>query len=278
VLSLDRMEIEEAGPNPERLAAAIHTQLNLKVGSIPVYEIAQALDIVDIRERPLIGLEGALVTTPDRNVGLIAINRKSRQERRRFTLAHELGHFLNLWHQPMDWTGGFACSRSDLGLGWSNRATKVSRHVDQEIQANRFAIELLAPARLVRPFLFGVPDLEKVVTMAEALGISREAAARRYAESRRDPTALVFASEGVVRYVQRHSDFPFVSCRAGARLFDLPDPIEGDKISPHVEADPREWLARPAGESLVVQTLRQKGGYSITLLILEDSGGHAEDR
>ena len=273
MLNLDRMEIEEAGPNPGRLAAAIHAQLTFKSGAVPVYEIAEALDIVEIREHPLMGLEGALVTTPDRNIGAIAINSKSRAERRRFTLAHELGHFLNLWHEPKDPAGRFSCSRSDLRLGWRSRLGKVSRHVDQEIQANRFAIELLAPSRLVRPFLYGVPDLEKVLTMAGRLAISREAAARRYVELHGTPSALVFAADGVVRYVQRHPDFPFVSCQPGERLFDLPDPVDDDKISPHVEADARDWLARSDGPPLLVQHLRQKGGYAITLLVLEDGDG-----
>jgi Zn-dependent peptidase ImmA (M78 family) len=200
------MEIEEAGPNPERLAAAIHAQLKLKSGPVPVREIAEALDIVEIRERPLIGLEGALVTTRDRNVGAIAVNGKARPERRRFTLAHELGHFLNLWHEPKDPTGAFSCSRSDLGAGWRARP-KASGHINQEIQANLFAIELLAPFGLVRPHLYGIPDLEKVLSMSAALAISREAAARRYAELHGLPTALVFSSDGVVRYVERHRDF-----------------------------------------------------------------------
>jgi Zn-dependent peptidase ImmA (M78 family) len=277
VLSLDRMEIEEAGPNPERLAAAIHSQLSLKTRSVPVYEIAEALDIVDIRERPLIGLEGALVTTPDRNVGSIAVNSKSRPERRRFTLAHELGHFLNLWHKPTDPSGRFSCSRADLGLGWSDRSTTVSRHVDQEVQANRFAIDLLAPSRLVRPFLYGVPDLQKILTMSEMLAISREASARRYVELHGEPTALVFGAGGLVRYVQRHPDFPFVSCRPGDRFLGLPDAGDDDKISPHVEADARDWLARPAEASLIAQTLRQKAGYSMTLLVLDDGENEDQD-
>ncbi len=270
MLSLDRMEIEEAGPNPERLAAEIHRQLALKSGSVPVYEIAEALDIIDIRERPLSGLEGALVTTPDRNVGSIAVNSKSRPERRRFTLSHELGHFLNVWHRPSDPNGRFSCSRDDLALSWSNRSTKISRHVDQEVQANRFAIELLAPPRLARPFLYGVPDLEKVRTMSETLAISRQAAARRYVEMHDEPTAIVFGAGGLVQYVERHSNFPFVSCRPHDRLPSLPDAGDGDKISPHLEADARDWLARPTGASLIAQTLWQKSGYSITLLILEE--------
>ena len=268
---LNRMEIEEAGPNPERLAAAIHAHLGLRCGPVPAYEIAGALDIVDIRERPLVGLEGALVTTPDRNSGAIVVNSQSSPERRRFTLAHELGHFLNLWHEPQDPKRGFSCSRSDLGLGWRKGSTSATRHSDQEIQANRFAIELLAPSRLVRPLLFGLPDLDKVLKLAETLEISREAAARRYVELHDRPTALVFSAAGVVRYVERHREFPFVSRGRGERLLDLSDPGDAAGVSAYVEVDARDWLIRSSGISLVAQTLRQSGGYSMTLLIIDDT-------
>ena len=75
--SLDRMAIEEAGPNPERLAAAIHDQLRHHGGEVPVAAIATMLDIVEIREAPLQGLEGALVAPADRNIGAIVINSRS---------------------------------------------------------------------------------------------------------------------------------------------------------------------------------------------------------
>jgi len=52
------MEIEDSGPNPERLAAAIHLQLQHSNGPVPVYEIAKALDVVEIREARMGGLEG----------------------------------------------------------------------------------------------------------------------------------------------------------------------------------------------------------------------------
>jgi hypothetical protein len=51
------MEIEDSGPNPERLAAAIRLHLGHASGPVPVYEIAEALDIVEIREAPMRGLE-----------------------------------------------------------------------------------------------------------------------------------------------------------------------------------------------------------------------------
>ncbi len=74
MLALDRMAIEEAGPNPERLATAIHDRLRHKGGEVPVATIAAALDIVEIREARLKGLEGALITPDDRNIGAILLN------------------------------------------------------------------------------------------------------------------------------------------------------------------------------------------------------------
>jgi len=273
------MAIEEDGPNPERLAAAIHLQLRHKGGAVPVYEIATALDVVEIREEPLKGLEGAVITTPDRNVGSIVVNSSSPPLRRRFTLAHELGHFLNPWHQPSGPSGGFSCTPHDLGAGWRRRATRASRHVTQEIEANRFAIELLAPPQLMRPYLRGIPDLAKVLSLARALDLSREACARRYVEMLEQPSALILSADGVVRYVDRHREFPFVACQRGQRSPALPSPADGTGLSAHEDAEQSDWLARPASGSLVVQTLTQRGGYAITLLAFDlvDSKGEDDD-
>ena len=110
VVKLDRMAIEEAGPNPERIAASIHAQLALLSGPVPIHQVAEALDIVEIRLVPLKGLEGALVSTPERDIGSIVVNSASSAQRQRFSVAHELGHFLNPWHKPLEpsgWFGGF---------------------------------------------------------------------------------------------------------------------------------------------------------------------------
>src|SRR3712207_1437078 len=95
------MAVEEVGANPVRLAAAIHDQLGLSAGPVPVEAIAAALDIVEIRARETIGLEGALVTTEERGEGMILVRAGASRQRRRFTIAHELGHFLNPWHEPV---------------------------------------------------------------------------------------------------------------------------------------------------------------------------------
>jgi hypothetical protein len=181
---LDRMALDDVGLNPQRLAGAIHQQLGDRPGPVPVHEIALALDIIDIREEPLASFEGALVTTPERDCGSILVNSASGRPRRRYTIGHELLHFLNPLHQPPS-AGGFQCSRSDLTLADLKHR---ERHFRQEAEANAFAIELLAPLRRVRKFLTGTPDLSKVLVMSDELDLSREASARRFAELHfRDP-------------------------------------------------------------------------------------------
>lgn len=273
------MAIEEAGPNCVRLAAEIHDQLRHKGGEVPVAAIAAALDVVEIKEAPLKGFEGALIAPDDRNFGAILINSNSSLSRRRFTLAHELGHFLNCWHRPEDPAGRFACSRADLATRRPKSSASAPRRVVQEAEANRFAIELLAPPRLIRPYLRGVPDLAKVLTLSDELGLSREAGARRYVELHAQPSVLVFSAAGVVRYVERSPAFPFVSCRPGQRLPQLPSPADASGLSAHEEADSLDWLARPGRGALIVQTLSQRNGYAITLLAFDaaESGDDEEE-
>lgn len=276
-LVLDRMEIEESGASPYKLAAAIHSQLPGLSGAVPVGAIATALDICEIRVTSTTSFEGALVMRPDRGEGCIVVNVISSPQRRRFTIAHELGHFLNIWHRPTNPDGGFTCRLQDLGQPWSPKGNEHDRHRVQESEANRFAIELLAPGSLIRPFLKGIPDLAQVAKIAGQLDLSREASARRYLELRDEPLALVFSREGVVRYIDRKDTFPFVRLNNGDALPLISGPSDGNAITDHDEADFRDWGMRANDAGLVVQTLFQDKGFAITLLALEHSDCETND-
>jgi Zn-dependent peptidase ImmA (M78 family) len=267
-LHLDRMAIEDVGSNPERLAAAIHDQLGLGKGPVPVVAIAAALDIVEIRAAATRGLEGALVTTEERSEGIIMVRAGATPQRRRFTVGHELGHFLNPGHETTARTG-FACTPKDLATPWSVLAG-ADRHRAQEAEANRFAVELLAPRRLIQPmFLRGTPDLENVLTLSRELDISREAGARRWLELHDEPMALVFGGDGVVRYVEQSAEFPVVRARKGDRLPSLPGAADNTGLSHHEEADWRDWLRGDSTGDLVIQVLHQREGFTITVLSIE---------
>ena len=117
-LVLDRMLIEEAGPDPVKIAAAVHDQLGAHDGPVPVVPIARALHIVAIREAALRGCEAALITTADRHSGDIVVKASVNSPRGRFSIAHELGHYLNIRHK-LTVGGGFTCTEKDFGSGWA---------------------------------------------------------------------------------------------------------------------------------------------------------------
>ncbi|WP_244613804.1 ImmA/IrrE family metallo-endopeptidase [Nitrobacter winogradskyi] len=256
------MAIEDVGLNPQRLAEAIHDQLAKIDGAVPIYEIAAALDIDEVREQPLCNLEAALVTTPERDRGSILLNSRSNRQRRRFSLSHELLHFLNPTHEQIS-IDGFRCTRQDMRLSSGDRI--ADRHRRQESEANSFAIELLTPRYRLKPFLRGATDLAHVVAMAKEFDISREAAARRFVELHPEDLAAVFCKDSRFVYAACGRDFPRLSITAGEQC-DLGQAVQGT-ISSFDEVAPDDWLhaAQPACE-LSAQTLWQANGRSITLL------------
>lgn len=269
-LVLDRMEIEEAGPNPERLAGAIHRQLEREIAPVPVTEIAKALGIREVRAEPLNNIEGALITTPERGSGAILVNAAAKKERQRFTIAHELGHFLNPWHQPMD-GHGFSCTQLDI-FAPPAASRQAGRHATQEQEANRFAVELLLPIGRLKPFLEMPPSLDVVFTIAQKLRVSREAAARRFAEKADAPVAIAFTLNGQLRYSVRSANFPRLAISDGDRLTLFGGTKGNSWRNDFEDANRSDWLARPSRRTLLGQTYVQANGYAMTLLVFEDDG------
>ena len=123
-------------------------------------------------------------------------------------------------------------------------AARKSTSYHQETEANQFAIELLAPERMVSRYLRGLPELEQVVAMHTKLDISNTAAARRNVKLHKEPLAVVFATDGAFQYADR-------------------------------EADPLDWGLRNV-IGLSAQSFYQQGGHQIVLLHLDaDPAGQA---
>ena len=111
--------------------------------------------------------------------------------RRRFTLAHELGH-VRCGH------GG----RVDVDR-WSTLAGTTSDA--REVQANAFAAELLAPAAGVRASVAREPTLDDVVRIAARYGISAIAAVHRLSTlglTRRAATLRRVVEQGLAEAVR----------------------------------------------------------------------------
>jgi len=263
-LSLDRMAVEDVGANPERLAQAIHQQLGPRDGAVPVVAIAAALDIDEIRVKDLKSFEGALLMAPGRDVGSILLNGASSRQRCRFTLAHELGHFLNALHEP---SSGhlFACSEADMIVGADPRDPR-DRHMRQEAEANRFAAELLMPADRLQSYLSPPASLDAGLAIATTFEVSKAAALRRYVQLHDRPQAVLFARNGRLIYLVRHRGFPPLCLTKDAQL---PSSSDGDSIE---AAETMDWLAAPSRQSLKLERLSQRDGYET--LLIQVAGGH----
>lgn len=125
---------------------------------VPVEAIAEDLEGLRIEQGREEGLSGMLI--PDRR--LIWLNGDDVPERRRFTIAHELGHWICQYRQGRP--ARFYCRPGDV-------AAAADRTLERE--ANVFAAELLMPEPAVRAEFAGGGDL------AERFGVFSEAMAWR---------------------------------------------------------------------------------------------------
>src|ERR1700676_312683 len=132
-----RMKLSDLG-SPEALAACIISHIPDIEVPIPLTRLAEAVGIVQIIGQQTGSFEGVLVTNSAKSTGSIAYNEASRPERRRFTIAHELGHFLMPLHGP-----NAQCAKVDMSI----LTTKDSNRA-REAEANRFAAALLMPREL----------------------------------------------------------------------------------------------------------------------------------
>lgn len=263
-LSLDRIAIEEVGANPVRLAEAILKQLPDQTGAVPVHEIAYALDIKDIHEKRVTTFEGCLLTDANKSEGEILLNLNSSPRRRRYTLGHELCHFLSERHVPTT-DEGFLCTQADMVA-----PRRKGQHLEQEREANRFAIELLAPRQRVRHRLARAADLEHALAIADDMDISREAAVRRYVAFHAECLAAVFSHEGIIRYIEKDEEFPATCVWNGEAVPPSTHQFWNSDLSGLDEVVPETWLSKSRGRGLFQQTLRQESGYAIILLMVED--------
>jgi Zn-dependent peptidase ImmA (M78 family) len=113
-------------------------------------------------------VSGALYRADGRAV--IAVNRTHHPNRQRFTVAHELGHYILHEGQPV-----FIDRFARLNL--RDTTSSLAIH-PEEIQANRFAAELLMPRELLLSELrerLGRDRADIVLELAQRFGVSTRA-------------------------------------------------------------------------------------------------------
>lgn len=277
--SLDLIEFADL-TRPTEIAEEILKQNPDIVESTPLEEIAHAAGIKEIRYCPLDNLEGALVANPTKSEGIIIVSDRARHHRQRFTLGHELGHFLIPRHgHEMN------CSVGDLYTQSRSNSTTKQRI---EAEANEFSAELLMPKTNfcnATPFK-QKPSIEAINALSSIFDISFQACANRYVDLHGEPLAVVFSHNGLVSYSYRSAEIPFwlkVNKSDNIPFHSLTRAIDTNRAN-HIttdEVDSTLWFDYKAGfempESTIEAVFVQENGYVATLLWFQDAIEETED-
>lgn len=132
----------------ERRAEALLRDLDLRRPPVPVLDIAKKLG-VRVAFEPLEPEVSAMLYRRA-NQSLVIVNSVHAQVRQRFSLAHEIGHFLLHDNQQVfvDQIG----QKPAVRVSFRDERSSSGTHF-QEIQANSFAAALLMPERWVLDYL-----------------------------------------------------------------------------------------------------------------------------
>lgn len=261
------LDLADCG-SPETLVATIlkhHPDLPRRV---PVEDIARSVGIQAIQDLEVDGFEGGLLANEEKSAGIVMVRLGMVPRRRRFTIGHELGHFLIPTHQGVQ-----QCTKRDLEE--TRRDTPYRR---QEAEANRFSAGLLMPKPVFMGDMkgFGSADVSHIRQLCDMYDTSMEATANRYIELSREICAVVFALDGTVRYARGGRDFPQLAATRGSRLPNESATARSDKapgVRPWIEVPGPVWLQAEYGRRappVLEQHLVQANGYSVTLLQIEE--------
>lgn len=151
-----------------------------------------------VQRKSIGGAEGRLSTNGTK--GVITVNiRDSNLHRQRFTIGHELGHFLI--HKSIE--SNFDCNSQALDCWFAK-----TEYEKREIEANEFSGELLIPSFLLKKDIKNErPDLNLIRNISEKYQLSLTVSAKRIVEVSDEAIAVVLFNKNGVKYFQRSSYF-----------------------------------------------------------------------
>lgn len=226
------------------------------------------IDIVDIamvrgayvKEQSLHGCEARVVRKGSQ--GIITYSCSIYEEgRKRFAIAHELGHFeLHNTSQMI------LCSEEDMFV-WKD-------DISQELEANEFATEILMPEEIFLKYIKRPeqPNMETVRKLAKEFNTTLTATALRYVQLSLEPCAIVISKDGVIKWYKKSNSFNFhVKVRdklsKSSYAFDYYDGIDLPDIPKKVPAD--SWLSGDIDEEAeILENSVALTSYSVILSLL----------
>lgn len=227
---------------------------------------------------PVDSVEGMLVRNPDDPAEWgIFYNGDARLERRRFTIAHELGHFI--LHR--DAQNAFSCDKENIHSG-----IDTLKQIERE--ADDFASNLLMPGDVLRDLLARQHiDLHVLSDLAKRFKVSFEALCIRFIKYTDQRAILVYWDNGYLKYEWRSKKA--VLTRARVRRTSnpqerLPGTLAADDSVAQewdgIELPASTWCAEEASYMKLREFKHSYGARDrvLTLLLLEGAEPRRWDR
>ena len=153
----------------------------------------------EVEEVDAENFDGALLRYEGESLGLILIRHGIKEPaRKRFTLAHEVAHYV----LPGHGADSMQCRQQDIE-SWDEHIANTER------EANIFAAEILMPTTIVAPLLEQPPSFQIVDEIARACASSLTASAYRLVALSSWRVAMVWSIDGKAKWWRASEEFPF---------------------------------------------------------------------
>lgn len=231
---------------------------------IRLKDIAVALGVENVVEGPLEGAAASLVTLGEQTIIRIS-DRDTNTGRKRFSIAHELGHFV-LGHGH---TLQKICSNHDLHTWYGG---------GEEAQANTFAAELLLPSKFVEPFCdidaSGI-SFDLIRKLATDFRVSLTAAAIRFVELCPEPCAVVFSKQNKTSWSYTNDEWkPYIERDVPLDRYTVAyDLHHGEEMEDlPVEVETSAWVDWQSPDTIMEHSVGFPGlGFVLSLLWMKNN-------
>ncbi len=155
-----------------------------------------------VKERQLDGSEARLAVVGKKAIITVSASIQD-PRRKRFSIAHELGHLEMHRHK----SSLAFCTEQDIN-NWGIQQSSTNL----EKEANEFAAALLLPERFFA-HLCGIeaPSLDFIANQANDFNVSLTATALRYLYFCKEPCAIIFSQDGIIKWFHSSKEFADVN-------------------------------------------------------------------
>lgn len=195
----------------------------------------------EVKREPLSDCEGHILGTSTK--AIITINEASRLERQRFSLGHELGHWVNDRGKNLT----YRCTTDDMR---QRSMRQEDFRQNKEVRANQFSAEILMPDFIFNRYTRNLDITTTTVKyLANTFNVSLTSVAIRLVELSDKPCMIIcWDKTGQRRWFTRNNIVP-ENIWPHKRVFH---PQEIFKPSDGVEEDADKWISTAESENYTI--------------------------